>query len=337
MRWYKYVPLIFLIFLITSSFTVDASCFMLENGLNLRDSGDQVKILQSKLSEDKTLYPSGIISGYYGSLTEQAVIKFQQKYGLTQTGNIDLNSLDKFNQVYGDCIQPTPTPALLPKKNAIQSFFDFITFPIRSIMSLFNRTDNNNQSTENNMQTIKVPTQTPTPVPTIHYIAPTIDPDPPTNNNVIQQQNNSPTQTPLNVQQKSQRIPVVLPHNGLTYYCDSSVAQSVKDASSNLQDANKQQADCINKNTSHKNTCSDSCGKSGQARLTLCQNDCENGDQSNFDSCSNNCLSASIKESDQCINDCYNNSTIQSANNLCYSTTTTYTNSLNDLLNSYCK
>jgi len=43
-------------------------------------------------------------------------------------------------------------------------------------MSLFNRTDNNNQSTENSSQTVEVPTQIPTP--TFYYIAPTVDPDP---------------------------------------------------------------------------------------------------------------------------------------------------------------
>ena len=174
MKPYKHIPLLFLIFLITFSSTVFASSPVLKNGLGLGDNGEQVKILQSKLSEDKTLYPSGLISGYYGNLTQQAVKKFQQKYSLIQTGNLDANTLEKFNQIYGDNIQPTPTP--VPKKNIIKSFFDFITSPIRSIISLFNRINNNNQSTENSSQTAEVPTRIPTP--TTYYISPTIDPDP---------------------------------------------------------------------------------------------------------------------------------------------------------------
>jgi len=174
MKPYKHIPLLFLIFLITFSSTVFASSPVLKNGLGLGDNGEQVKILQSKLSEDKTLYPSGLISGYYGNLTQQAVKKFQQKYSLIQTGNLDANTLEKFNQIYGDNIQPTPTP--VPKKNIIKSFFDFITSPIRSIISLFNRTDNNNQNTENSSQAAEVPTRIPTP--TTYYISPTIDPDP---------------------------------------------------------------------------------------------------------------------------------------------------------------
>lgn len=76
--------------------------------------------------------------------------------------------------VYGENLEPSPTPVL--KKNIIQSFFDFITSPIRSIANLFNRNDNNNQGKENSSQTVEVPTQIPTP--SFYYIPPTIDPDP---------------------------------------------------------------------------------------------------------------------------------------------------------------
>ncbi|EKE15316.1 MAG: hypothetical protein ACD_12C00075G0001 [uncultured bacterium] len=51
--------------------------------------------------EKDNLYPSGIISGYYGNQTMQAVKQFQQKYGLEINGNFDLVTLNKFNQVYG--------------------------------------------------------------------------------------------------------------------------------------------------------------------------------------------------------------------------------------------
>ncbi len=75
---------------------------LISSGLKLGSQGEQVKILQSALATDKSLYPSGIISGYYGQLTKEAVINFQEKYNLPQTGKIDQQTADKFNEVYGD-------------------------------------------------------------------------------------------------------------------------------------------------------------------------------------------------------------------------------------------
>lgn len=93
-------------------------------GLKLGSSGEEVKVLQSALATDKSIYPSGLISGYYGELTKQAVINFQQKYSLSQTGEIDRQTADKFNEVYGDktrkfylSLFPTPIKNLEIIKN----------------------------------------------------------------------------------------------------------------------------------------------------------------------------------------------------------------------------
>ncbi len=50
---------------------------------------DEVKALQKILSADPTIYPSGIATGYYGPLTEQAVKRVQERYGLPVTGVVD--------------------------------------------------------------------------------------------------------------------------------------------------------------------------------------------------------------------------------------------------------
>ena len=47
---------------------------------------DQVSTLQEWLSQDKDIYPEGTVSGFYGSLTEKAVKKFQDKYGIAGPG-----------------------------------------------------------------------------------------------------------------------------------------------------------------------------------------------------------------------------------------------------------
>lgn len=67
----------------------------------------QVKTLQQFLAQDKTLYPDGLITGYFGSLTERAVQLFQERYGVAKRGDdgygivgpktrAKLNSLETF-------------------------------------------------------------------------------------------------------------------------------------------------------------------------------------------------------------------------------------------------
>jgi peptidoglycan hydrolase-like protein with peptidoglycan-binding domain len=51
-------------------------------------SGADVSSLQEILFKDGD-YPQDIISGYYGSLTEQAVEAFQAKYGIISYGTPD--------------------------------------------------------------------------------------------------------------------------------------------------------------------------------------------------------------------------------------------------------
>lgn len=50
--------------------------------LDLGASGDDVTQLQTFLAEDSTVYPEGLITGYYGALTAAAVSRFQTKNGL---------------------------------------------------------------------------------------------------------------------------------------------------------------------------------------------------------------------------------------------------------------
>ena len=45
-----------------------------------------IKLLQTLLSHDSSVYPEALISGYFGNLTQKAVQKFQEKYGVTSSG-----------------------------------------------------------------------------------------------------------------------------------------------------------------------------------------------------------------------------------------------------------
>lgn len=49
--------------------------------------GEDVKSLQAFLAKDKEVYPAGIVSGYYGRQTEEAVKKYQVKHGIVSSGS----------------------------------------------------------------------------------------------------------------------------------------------------------------------------------------------------------------------------------------------------------
>lgn len=51
-------------------------------------TSSDVKSLQEILAQDKSIYPEGIISGYFGKLTQKAVERFQEKYGIANPGII---------------------------------------------------------------------------------------------------------------------------------------------------------------------------------------------------------------------------------------------------------
>jgi len=57
--------------------------------LKTGDSGNAVKELQLILKIDPAIYPEGITSGYYGSLTAAAVKRLQRRYRLAETGVFD--------------------------------------------------------------------------------------------------------------------------------------------------------------------------------------------------------------------------------------------------------
>lgn len=64
-------------------------------------SGDDVKALQALLAADPEIYPDGIVSGFFGRLTAQAVKRFQKKHGLEQVGNVGPRTLKLLNELFG--------------------------------------------------------------------------------------------------------------------------------------------------------------------------------------------------------------------------------------------
>jgi hypothetical protein len=104
--------------------------FKLDSLLKEKDSNENVKILQSAFATDKSLYPEGVISGYYGVLTKNAVEKFQSKYNLSVSGEVDKNTLEKFNQIFGNINENNFS------NEEPQGFFETL---IKSIQRLFQK------------------------------------------------------------------------------------------------------------------------------------------------------------------------------------------------------
>jgi len=71
----------------------------LMNQLKVGMTGDDVKLLQEILATDPEIYPEGLITGYYGKLTEQAVKRFQKKAGLDQAGVVGPKTFAKINEL----------------------------------------------------------------------------------------------------------------------------------------------------------------------------------------------------------------------------------------------
>jgi len=82
--------------------------FQFKSNLTLGSQGEEVKELQKCLAKFPEIYPEGDITGYFGSKTKSAVIKFQEKYqedilapqGLKNgTGDVKTTTRNKLNEI----------------------------------------------------------------------------------------------------------------------------------------------------------------------------------------------------------------------------------------------
>jgi peptidoglycan hydrolase-like protein with peptidoglycan-binding domain len=64
----------------------------------LRELSD-VANLQTFFKDNSAIYPEGLVTGYYGGLTKNAVLRFQAEYGLAQVGRVGPMTRDKINSL----------------------------------------------------------------------------------------------------------------------------------------------------------------------------------------------------------------------------------------------
>ena len=69
--------------------TVTGTCPLTGVSLRLGSTGDAVSRLQQFLARDSSVYPEAQVSGYFGSLTQAAVQRWQAKYNIVTSGTPD--------------------------------------------------------------------------------------------------------------------------------------------------------------------------------------------------------------------------------------------------------
>lgn len=90
-------------------------------GLSFGSEGSDVSALQGFLAQDPAIYPDGRVTGYFGSLTQAAVGRFQEKYGIAQAGDPGYGTVGpktraKLNELLGgSTASPAPTPVPAPQ------------------------------------------------------------------------------------------------------------------------------------------------------------------------------------------------------------------------------
>ena len=85
-----------------STLRAEAATTAFTTQMELGSRGTQVTLLQRALASDPTIYPQGIVSGYFGFLTKSAVSNFQSHYGLPAVGRVGPQTLAKLNQVVNE-------------------------------------------------------------------------------------------------------------------------------------------------------------------------------------------------------------------------------------------
>lgn len=95
--------------------------------LGVGSTGSSVTNLQTFLASDRNIYPEGRVTGYYGMLTQAAVIQFQANYGIAQVGVVGPVTLARINNVisagYGiDVYAPTIYNISVQKTNNSATF-----------------------------------------------------------------------------------------------------------------------------------------------------------------------------------------------------------------------
>ena len=96
----------------TPKVTGAISNVVLTNDLSRGSQGADVEKLQQFLAQDSSIYPEGLVTGYFGPATERAVKRFQAKYGISvgRVGPQTRAKLQEVSKITGTAQPKIPTP-----------------------------------------------------------------------------------------------------------------------------------------------------------------------------------------------------------------------------------
>lgn len=94
---------------LVSFFGVQSAHAMITSQLDLGDRGGEVSELQTYLAQTASIYPEGLVTGYFGQLTKAGVERFQTAYGIisqgtpatTGYGRVGPQTIAKINSLMG--------------------------------------------------------------------------------------------------------------------------------------------------------------------------------------------------------------------------------------------
>lgn len=101
------------------------------------ETSEEIQVIQSFLATDPTLYPEAIVTGYYGELTQRAIERFQNRFGIVSSGSPSTTGYgyfgpqtrSKFNEVYGDLEVPVVLPSTRETSSSIPPFSEAQSAP----------------------------------------------------------------------------------------------------------------------------------------------------------------------------------------------------------------
>lgn len=88
----------------------------LTKGLSLGEKDDEVENLQKILASDPSIYPEGLVTGFFGPLTEKAVKKFQEKHGIEKLGIVGPRTRAALLSFWGNASTTPSFPPGIAKK-----------------------------------------------------------------------------------------------------------------------------------------------------------------------------------------------------------------------------
>lgn len=107
---------------------------------------DDVKRLQQLLASDKSIYPDGTVSGYFGPLTVKAVTQFQLKYGViksskeTGAGRLGPKTRAKVSEIFGGTSVSSSVSSDDAKKAAMQAQITQLQSQINALLLQLQKT-----------------------------------------------------------------------------------------------------------------------------------------------------------------------------------------------------